>query len=160
MEPRAGWRGGQAGSPALKKVEEPQRAPPTPEPSATAEITVRPGARGLVCRSVQDSAVWTRQDGKPYLPALKRTAGVVASQTRHRSGTGIKKNLSVCPTHPSRNAVGSGGAGAHSPLQGQEAGPGTQSQAGLPHSAACFHVEGLRLVLKELRKGSSPGLLI
>lgn len=73
------------------------------------------------------------------------------------------KNLSVCPTHPSRNSVeltGQVRQRAHTPLCGQGAeSPRTQNQAGLCHSAGCFHVEGLRLVLKELRKGSSQGLL-
>lgn len=43
---------------------------------------------------------------------------------------------------------------------GSGQGPGTQNQAGLRHSAGCFHVEGLRLVQKELRKGSSQELLV
>lgn len=49
------------------------------EPSATAEITAGPGAGGLARRPVQDSVVWTREDGKPWLPALKLMTGVVAS---------------------------------------------------------------------------------
>lgn len=55
MEPRAGQWGGQAGSPASKEVEEPQRAPPTPEPSGDhsrawggrAGVQTRAGQRGL-----------------------------------------------------------------------------------------------------------------
>ena len=53
---------------------------------------------------------------------------------------------------------GTGEAGAHSPLCGQEA--GTQDLAGLVTVLGGCHGEGLRLALKELRKGSSQELLI
>lgn len=75
----------------------------------------------------------------------------------------LKKPKCAPHSSQSRNSgefTGSGEAGSPRPAAWAGAGPGTQNQAGLRHSAGCFPVEGLRLVLKELRKGSSQGLLI
>lgn len=113
---------------------------------------------------MQDGAALAGQD-TPWLPALKLKTGVVAFQTRHWNGIRVKKR-NKCVPHPlqSRNSVGLMGQvrqGAHTPLGGlRRQGPRTQNQAGLRHSAGRFCVEGLHLVLKELRKGSSQGLLI